>query len=151
MNAIPLAISGSYPDSVSRVNPPNMTMPKTLAALPINQYATFLSEVSGKKAFFDLEADFAKTSAASKAGSVTCRGTCVVWYRDWKKGDVLREGWKRRLAGWRRAARVCLHVKKSLVREGAAFRSKGKDWNTEAIESAGAIDCCYESEKGISR
>ena len=38
----------TYPDSVRRVNPPKMTIPKTLAALPNNQYATFLLFVSGK-------------------------------------------------------------------------------------------------------
>lgn len=37
-----------YPDSVRRVNPPKMTIPKTLAALPNNQYATVLLDVSGK-------------------------------------------------------------------------------------------------------
>ena len=37
----------TYPDSVSRVNPPNTTIPKTLAALPSNQYATILLDVSG--------------------------------------------------------------------------------------------------------
>jgi len=38
----------TYPDSVSRVKPPSMTIPKTLAALPKSQYATVLSLVSGK-------------------------------------------------------------------------------------------------------
>jgi len=38
----------TYPDSVSRVRPPKMTMPKTLAALPNNQYATVLLDVAGK-------------------------------------------------------------------------------------------------------
>lgn len=137
--ATPLSTSSSYPDSVNRVSPPNMTMPKTLAALPINQYATFFSEVSGKKALFVLEADFANAPATSKAGSVAWRGTCVVWYRSWKKGDVLREGWKRRLEGWSLAAWVCLQVKNSFVREGAAFLNKGKDWNIEAIVPARAI------------
>lgn len=127
--AMPVSISSSHPDSVNRVNPPKMTMPKTLAALPINQYATFFSEVSGKKAFFVSEADFANAPTVSKAGRVACRGTCVVWYRNWKKGDVLREGWKRRLEDWSLAWCVFLHVKNSLVMEGAAFRSNGKDWN----------------------
>lgn len=36
------------PDSVSRVSPPNTTIPKTLAALPSSQYATLFSDVSGK-------------------------------------------------------------------------------------------------------
>jgi len=40
----------TYPDSVSRVKPPSITIPKTLAALPKSQYATALSLVSGKLA-----------------------------------------------------------------------------------------------------
>jgi hypothetical protein len=40
------------PDSVSLVNPPKTTIPKTLAALPSNQYATTLSLSIGKR---DLE------------------------------------------------------------------------------------------------
>jgi hypothetical protein len=45
----------TYPDSVSRVKPPNMTIPKTLAALPRSQYATALSVVFGNP--FVLEDD----------------------------------------------------------------------------------------------
>ena len=41
-----------YPDSVSRVRPPNTTMPNTLAALPRSQYATDFSLVVGKKPGF---------------------------------------------------------------------------------------------------
>ena len=37
-----------YPDSVSRVKPPKITRPKTLAALPNNQYATPFLLVCGK-------------------------------------------------------------------------------------------------------
>lgn len=40
----------AYPDSVNRVNPPNTTIPNTLAALPSNQYPTTLLVVSGKNA-----------------------------------------------------------------------------------------------------
>lgn len=35
------------PDSVSRVRPPNTTIPKTLAAEPRSQYATDFLDVSG--------------------------------------------------------------------------------------------------------
>jgi hypothetical protein len=38
----------TYPDSVSLVRPPKTTIPKTLAALPSNQYATVLSVTLGK-------------------------------------------------------------------------------------------------------
>jgi len=54
-------------------------MPKTLAALPSNQYATFFSLVSGKKAGFVFDVAFAIASEALKVGIVACRGTCVVW------------------------------------------------------------------------
>ena len=41
--------NGTHPDSVSRVSPPNTTIPNTLAALPKSQYATALWLVSGKE------------------------------------------------------------------------------------------------------
>jgi hypothetical protein len=124
-----------------------MTIPKTLAALPSSQYATFFSLFSGKKAFFALDVDFAIAWAASKVGIVACRGTWVVWYRNWKKGDVLREGWKRRLDGCNRAAWWCLHVKNSLDRRGAAFLNRRKDWDMDAIVLVRAIDSCYLKEE----
>jgi hypothetical protein len=37
---------------VSLVKPPNITIPKTLTALPSNQYATVFEDVSGKKDVF---------------------------------------------------------------------------------------------------
>lgn len=46
----------AYPDSVSRVRPPNTTMPKTLAALPRSQYATDLEVVVSGNARFGFEA-----------------------------------------------------------------------------------------------
>lgn len=46
------ASGSAYPDSVSRVRPPNTTMPKTLAALARSQYATPLELMSGN---LDLE------------------------------------------------------------------------------------------------
>lgn len=42
------ALELTYPDSVNLVNPPNTTIPNTLAALPSNQYATDLELVLGK-------------------------------------------------------------------------------------------------------
>lgn len=41
----------TYPDSVNLVKPPNTTIPKTLTALPNNQYATDLSLTCGKLDF----------------------------------------------------------------------------------------------------
>lgn len=42
------AVNIHYPDSVSRVSPPNTTIPKTLTALPRSQYPTALPLVAGK-------------------------------------------------------------------------------------------------------
>lgn len=52
----------TYPDSVSLVRPPKTTIPKTLTALPSNQYATVLSLTPGKLDF-DVS-DFAPFTAA---------------------------------------------------------------------------------------
>lgn len=54
-----------YPDSVNLVNPPNTTMPKTPAALPSSQYATFLSLVLGQ--LEDLPVLFEAASAIADA------------------------------------------------------------------------------------
>jgi len=85
----------NYPDSVSLVNPPNTTIPKTLAALPKSQYAAALSLISGKE--FDL--GFARFAADStlivllKAPrgdvvlSTACFGAWVVCdLKAWRKG-----------------------------------------------------------------
>ena len=56
------------PDSVNLVSPPKITIPKTLAALPNNQYATVLAEVSGKlEAFAVLVALAARSIDAAPA------------------------------------------------------------------------------------
>jgi len=41
----------THPDSVNLVRPPNTTIPKTLAALPMSQYATPLGFVLAKAVF----------------------------------------------------------------------------------------------------
>lgn len=53
----------AYPDSVSRVRPPNTTMPKTLAALPRSQYATDLEVVVSGNVRFGFEASPAACTA----------------------------------------------------------------------------------------
>ena len=63
-----------YPDSVNRVRPPHTTMPKTLAALPSNQYATIFSLVLGNADFF---ATLDPVTADSPSME-TCCGACVV-------------------------------------------------------------------------
>lgn len=45
------SLQQTYPDSVNLVNPPKITIPKTLAALPKSQYATVLLLTSGKRDF----------------------------------------------------------------------------------------------------
>jgi len=82
-----------YPDSVSRVRPPNITIPKTLAALPRSQYATALSLVAGKKRFLDIVGLAPRLNWLN--GAVTCCGICVVCHRDWKNGIDLKDGWNR--------------------------------------------------------
>lgn len=70
----------TYPDSVSRVSPPNMTIPKTLAALPNSQYDTILSDTFGKElenevAFFldaTLAAAFAIEDTPPLVAAVLC-------------------------------------------------------------------------------
>lgn len=41
----------TYPDSVSRVNPPNTIIPNTLAALPRSQYETLFEVTEGNRDF----------------------------------------------------------------------------------------------------
>jgi len=68
------------PDSVSRVRPPNTTMPKTLAALPSSQYATPLELVLGKDR--DLVAAIASDSAL-------CDGRDDISLVSFPRGDVV--------------------------------------------------------------
>jgi hypothetical protein len=50
-----------------------MTMPNTLAALPSNQYATLLSLVLGKKAFFaTIASDDARLSTLAEMVETCC-------------------------------------------------------------------------------
>ena len=136
-----MTTNGTYPDSVSRVRPPNTTMPKTLAALPSSQYATLLEDVLGKL----LGPLFAVVSAASASMS-----PCV---RDAPMAALLRSGWvdfhltdceTEGLGAQERDAatgdrigelRHGLHTNKRRERRGAAVRSCGNVWNMDAMRA----------------
>jgi hypothetical protein len=62
----------THPDSVSLVRPPNITIPKTLAALPNSQYATILPLTSGKR-------DFVFVAPSSNVGIVVVDKEAVLW------------------------------------------------------------------------
>ena len=85
----------NYPDSVSLVNPPNTTIPKTLAALPKSQYATALSLISGNEfdfGFARFAADLTpivplKAARGDVVLSTACFGAWVVCdLKAWRKG-----------------------------------------------------------------
>lgn len=67
----------AYPDSVNLVNPPQMTIPNTLAALPSNQYATLLLLVSGHEDFLAIVP--AASALTPCANAEICEGACVDW------------------------------------------------------------------------
>ena len=75
------------PDSVRRVRPPKMTMPKTLDAEARSQRATLWEEVEGKDEEEDLEV----------VGELGLRGgvlEVMLWERA-PRGEVDDEDWKR--------------------------------------------------------
>jgi hypothetical protein len=115
-----------YPDSVSLVRPPNITMPKTLAALASSQYATLLSLVSGKELgralLFALSAAAAAATASDalfSTGSVLCHRT--VWAMDGLPHGAARG--KAENAGRAGAFGHGLLAKKRRARRGAAVLS----------------------------
>ena len=112
-------------------------MPKTLAALPSNQYATLFELVFGK--VLDLPSVVAAASAsialpACDASNVALfRSGCV----DFHLTDCETEG-RNEDRGAETADRIGelrhgLHTKRRRESRGAAVRSCGNAWNTEAI------------------
>lgn len=77
----------TYPDSVNRVSPPKITMPKTLAALPNNQYATVLLDVSGKLLANDAVFFFVMFLPRFAKGDADCGAVIVLCDR-----NALRKG-----------------------------------------------------------
>lgn len=75
--------SPAYPDSVRRVNPPRMTIPNTLAALPNNQYATRGLETWGKELSFAFVAD----AFAFVADAFACRAKELRFRPKFAKGE----------------------------------------------------------------
>lgn len=128
----------AYPDSVSRVKPPNITMPKTLAALPNNQYATLFDVRSGKLLDLPLPLTALSESIALPAF-------------DSASAALLRNGWVDfHLTDCRTDCRGAIHcrgrttyrigalrhgrcAKSRRERRGAAVRSCGNAWNIEAM------------------
>lgn len=128
----------AYPDSVSRVNPPNTTMPKTLAALPRSQYATVLDVVLGK--LLDL------LSLAAAASATMVRGAS-----DWPKVALFRRGCvdfhltecamedrgvehrEAERAGEIGKLRHGRYTNSRLESRGAAVRNCGNAWKIEAM------------------
>jgi hypothetical protein len=114
-------------------------MPKTLAALPSSQYATLRELVSGQLLLFALlfAPPLARASAIdASAGATLLLSGCVDFHlTDWRtdgwRGDV-RTGKAR--AGELRQGR---HTNRRRVRRGAAVRSCGKAWKTEAMAVRG--------------
>jgi hypothetical protein len=97
-------IAEDYPDSVSRVRPPKMTMPNTLAALPRSQYATALLLTFGK----ELRASAPNARRAPLNGPLLAVLSPAA--RDFAlddKGDALLFSWRIREArqNWRAGAR----------------------------------------------
>ncbi|RMZ68697.1 BTB POZ domain-containing [Pyrenophora seminiperda CCB06] len=133
-------ISRAYPDSVSRVKPPKTTMPKTLAALPSSQYATLLELVFGK--VLDLPSVVAAASATMALPALISsmmalfRSGCV----DFHLTDCRTEG-RDEDGGAETAVRIGelrhgLHANRRRESRGAALRSCGNAWNTEAMTAA---------------
>ena len=130
----------TYPDSVSRVKPPKMTMPKTLTALPNSQYATPLSLVLGQLLEFAplAPAVLSTTAAFTLAGETVAlfRNGCVDFHRT---ADCRTEGWRvetRTGRAWRaRSGELTQGRLTNSLRErrGAAVRSCGKAWKMEAM------------------
>ena len=129
----------AYPDSVSRVRPPNTTMPKTLAALPNNQYATLLELVLGKLLEFPvLLAAASPSTEASLAPEAVVAPLLNTWV-DFHLVAFRSESvvWGGLMAGRKGELGHGRQTKRRLVRRGAAARSWGKAWNIEAIAMAG--------------
>ena len=117
--------SKAYPDSVSRVRPPNTTMPKTLAALPNNQYATLLELVLGKLLEFPvLLAAASPSTEASLAPEIVAALFLSIWVDfhlvAFKTESVVRGGL---MAGQKGELGHGRQTKRRLVRRGAATRS----------------------------
>lgn len=78
----------TYPDSVNRVKPPKITIPKTLAALPSSQYATALSLILGK---LDLVLAAPCSIVSVTAGAAADRRRLEV--KNWRFLSIKRVDW----------------------------------------------------------
>lgn len=134
-----------YPDSVSRVRPPNTTMPKTLAALPNNQYATDFDVVFGK---------LLDRGALSAVVPIVAFWIVAVFRRGWvdfHRIDRTIDDWGLGIGDAETAARIGElrqgpYTKRRRERRGAAVRSCGKAWKMEAMARCGVVCAVDESE-----
>lgn len=104
------------PDSVSLVNPPNTTIPKTLVADARSQYATLFDDVSGKEEPFALAESLARDKGgrmdegAVAVGAEDCLRRCGCRNARRKGVDLVD-----RKALWRVAA--CCWMQRRQTRE----------------------------------
>jgi hypothetical protein len=113
-------------------------MPNTLAALPSSQYATLFELVSGKLRELELELLFTEASDAMDAMDASGPTVALLlsaWV-DFHRTDFRTEGVVRRVAGRDDELRHGRHTKRRRVSRGAAVRSWGKAWKTDAIAMA---------------
>jgi hypothetical protein len=129
-------------------------MPKTLAALPSNQYATLLELVFGQ--LLDL-APLAAAAAMSEwtaaltlvdvdvdvAAAVDCQRTA----RSMEEGANEGSGGQGRTCGALAQGR---QANSRRVRRGAAVRSCGKAWKTEAMTAEGVVLVDGEARKAAA-
>ena len=120
-----------------RVRPPNTTIPKTLAALPSNQYATLLEVVLGKLLDWLSVLVAASASIALPAFDPSMVAVLRRGWVDFHLTDCRTEGRDEDREA-ETAARIGelrhgLHTKRRRERRGAAVRSCGNAWNIEAI------------------
>lgn len=121
---------------MSRVNPPKTTMPKTLTALPNNQYATDLSLISGKLEFLVADSPATIASCSICFGFGACVDCHLTAFRMKLCGAAGRTG---RIAGRKGAFEHALHERSCRDRRGAAALSRGKAWKREAMANGGGV------------
>jgi hypothetical protein len=120
---------------VSLVRPPNTTIPNTLAALPSSQYATLFELVLGKLLELELELLLAEASVAMDASEPMVALLLRGWV-DFHLTDFRIEGDARGGAGRRYELGHGRHINRRRVSRGAAVRSWGRAWKTDAIAMA---------------
>lgn len=132
-----------YPDSVSLVSPPNMTIPNTLAALANSQYATTLSLTSGKRDFAVEALCSSDRAAVVDSDAVLKLGKLLSWLPRLARYELSLPGFCRNGAGVVRLLNDLVmklwfrkhwrQVKKSREMRGARLLNMGTEPLKEAI------------------